>query len=71
MQNKLKPVTNEIIKDLNDCEIRTIMATGDNMLTAISVAKQCNIIPDNEDVFLADVKDYNGVDRIFWRITSG
>lgn len=38
MQNKLKPITASVIKELNDCEVRTIMATGDNILTAISVA---------------------------------
>jgi len=47
------------------------MATGDNILTAISVGKQCNIIPDTEDVFLADVKEIQGQEQIFWRITSG
>ena len=47
------------------------MATGDNILTAISVGKQCNIIPDTEDVFLADVKDIQGQEKMFWRITSG
>ena len=46
-ENKLKEVTNSIITQLNDCKIRTIMATGDNTLTAISVAKQCGILqPD-------------------------
>ena len=44
MENKLKPVTKEIIKTLNDCKIRTIMATGDNTLTAISVGRDCNIL---------------------------
>ena len=35
------------------------MATGDNVFTAISVAKQCAIIPINHMVFLGDltVKD--------------
>jgi cation-transporting ATPase 13A3/4/5 len=39
MENKLKPITSDIIKELNSCKIRTIMATGDNILTAISVAR--------------------------------
>jgi len=39
MENKLKKETNGVIKELNDCKIRTIMATGDNVLTAISVAR--------------------------------
>jgi cation-transporting ATPase 13A3/4/5 len=39
MENKLKTETNGIIKELNNCKIRTLMATGDNVLTAISVAR--------------------------------
>ncbi len=39
MQNKLKPVTTSVIQTLNVANIRTIMATGDNVLTAISVGR--------------------------------
>ena len=39
MENKLKNETAGVIKNLNECKIRTIMATGDNVLTAISVAR--------------------------------
>ena len=55
MENKMKPVTKEVIQNLQECEVGTIMATGDNVLTAISVAKQCNIIPARGTVFLGDV----------------
>lgn len=44
MENKLKPVTSHIIEELNHANIRTIMATGDNALTAISVARDCKIV---------------------------
>jgi len=44
MENKLKPATIGAISTLNTCNIRTIMATGDNILTAISVGRNCNII---------------------------
>lgn len=43
-ENKLKAVTPGIIEQLNLCKIRTIMATGDNTLTAISVARHCGIL---------------------------
>ena len=39
MQNKLKPATTAIIDKLQEAHIRTIMVTGDNVLTAISVAR--------------------------------
>jgi cation-transporting ATPase 13A3/4/5 len=39
MENKLKVETIGVIRNLNECRVRTIMATGDNVLTAISVAR--------------------------------
>jgi P-type E1-E2 ATPase len=39
MENKLKDATAEVIRTLQQCNVRTIMATGDNVLTAVSVAK--------------------------------
>ncbi|XP_071500491.1 polyamine-transporting ATPase 13A3-like [Diadema antillarum] len=44
MQNALKPVTTKIIKQLNNANIRTVMVTGDNMLTAVSVARDCKMV---------------------------
>jgi magnesium-transporting ATPase (P-type) len=32
------------------------MATGDNVLTAISVGRECKIIDPTAEVFMADVK---------------
>jgi len=39
MENKLKSITTPIISQLHEAHIRTIMVTGDNVLTAISVAR--------------------------------
>lgn len=44
MQNKLKPATRRAIETLQDACIRTVMVTGDNVLTAISVARQCRLV---------------------------
>ena len=38
MENKMKEETKGVIDILQECELGTIMATGDNVLTAISVA---------------------------------
>lgn len=42
------------------------MATGDNILTAISVALQCNILSAEQKVFYADMKD----DQIVWNVSN-
>jgi cation-transporting ATPase 13A2 len=47
MENQLKEATRPTIETLNNCNIRTIMATGDNTLTAISVGRDCNILTKN------------------------
>lgn len=57
MENKLKEATAGVITNLKECEVRVIMATGDNVLTAISVAAKCNIIDFSKECFLADVND--------------
>ena len=69
MQNKLKPVTVNIIQTLNEAKIRTIMATGDNVLTAISVGRECNIIEPDSEVFLGDVKREGDKDVVYWKST--
>ena len=33
------------------------MATGDNILTAVSVAKQCGILDETKEVWMGDIID--------------
>ncbi|TBU04174.1 vacuolar cation-transporting ATPase [Hamiltosporidium magnivora] len=42
--NKLKPVTESVLVELNEAGIKCVMATGDNILTAISVARQSKLV---------------------------
>ncbi|XP_039253906.2 polyamine-transporting ATPase 13A3-like [Styela clava] len=46
-QNKLKPCSTAVIRDLDNAMIRTVMVTGDNLETALCVAKDCNILKSN------------------------
>lgn len=43
-ENKLKNSTAGVIDELNGAAIRQVMCTGDNILTAISVARECHLI---------------------------
>ncbi|XP_077414643.1 polyamine-transporting ATPase 13A3-like isoform X2 [Vanacampus margaritifer] len=54
MQNKIKEQTAGVLRDLQQANIRTLMVTGDNMLTAISVARDCGMIGGHEKVIIAD-----------------
>jgi cation-transporting ATPase 13A3/4/5 len=51
-ENKLKERTAEIIEELGRANIRKVMCTGDNILTAISVARECNLIDPNAHCFV-------------------
>ncbi|XP_067879690.1 polyamine-transporting ATPase 13A3-like isoform X2 [Heterodontus francisci] len=54
MQNKLKPRSVSILSELRRACIRTVMVTGDNMLTAVSVARECGMIPQNGKVIVTE-----------------
>ncbi|GKZ62402.1 hypothetical protein AnigIFM49718_009489 [Aspergillus niger] len=51
-ENKLKPNTAETVAELNKAGIRNIMCTGDNILTAVSVARECGLISGDEQCFV-------------------
>ncbi|XP_067328818.1 polyamine-transporting ATPase 13A2 isoform X2 [Anolis sagrei] len=50
MKNVLKPETAPVIDLLRRAEIRTVMVTGDNMLTAVNVAKSSRMVEPREKV---------------------
>lgn len=68
-ENKLKPESRPTIETLSKARIRTLMCTGDNLLTAVSVARECSILPPSSKVtvfaghFTEDHKlNWEGVD---------
>ncbi|KAM9790634.1 LOW QUALITY PROTEIN: polyamine-transporting ATPase 13A3-like [Syngnathus typhle] len=67
MQNKIKEQTNGVLLDLRQANIRTLMVTGDNMLTAM--ARDCGMIQAHEKVIIADAVPPNDQNpaSIMWR----
>ena len=63
-ENKLKPSTPGVLAQLRDARIRRIMCTGDNILTAISVARECELVSQEDYVFVPHFKDGNTYGRI-------
>lgn len=63
MENRLKPETCRVIGNLKAANIRTIMCTGDNILTALSVARDCDMI--NEDARVIIIEANPGEDPKF------
>jgi Ca2+ transporting ATPase len=71
LEDTLKPGVPEAINDIHKAGITVIMATGDNKETAISIAKQTNILPQTykssksgeqlDNISLAGEEFYNAV----------
>ena len=58
IENKLKKNTKKTIEILNQAQMKMIIATGDNNLTAISVANEINLI-NNENLFSVEIENEN------------
>ncbi|XP_049627916.1 polyamine-transporting ATPase 13A2 isoform X1 [Suncus etruscus] len=52
MKNLLKPQTTSVIQALRRTRIRTIMATGDNLQTAVTVARSCGMVGPQEQLVI-------------------
>lgn len=56
LENRLKADTTSVISSLISANIRTIMVTGDNILTAVSVAKDCGMITKRQQVIIVNYR---------------
>ena len=67
-ENKLKAASRQNIETLKSAKIRSIMATGDNILTAIAVAKECGIIPKRNRVLVGELESEEvGKPELKWK----
>ena len=57
LENRLKPETCAVISGLKAANIRTIMCTGDNILTALSVARDCDMINEEDRVIIIEANE--------------
>ncbi|XP_065322767.1 probable cation-transporting ATPase W08D2.5 isoform X2 [Gordionus sp. m RMFG-2023] len=56
-ENKLKAGTKPTLRVLKKANIRTVMVTGDNLLTAVSVARESNMIEPDARVKVVQIDD--------------
>lgn len=69
-ENKLKESTTAVIDELNEASIRNVMCTGDNILTAISVARECDLIDKSAHCFVPHFDEGDALDpnaRLSWQ----
>ncbi|KAM3834869.1 putative cation-transporting ATPase 13A4 isoform 1-T1 [Vipera latastei] len=54
MENRLKSETRPALQELSQARIRSVMVTGDNLQTAITVARNAGMIPQGSRVILVE-----------------
>ncbi|XP_063775364.1 probable cation-transporting ATPase 13A4 [Pseudophryne corroboree] len=54
LENRLKPETKFVLQELNEANIRTVMVTGDNLQTAVTVGKNSGMIPGNSNIIMLE-----------------
>ncbi|XP_003476998.2 probable cation-transporting ATPase 13A5 isoform X1 [Cavia porcellus] len=57
MENRLKKETKPVLKELSEAHIRTVMITGDNLQTAITVAKNSEMILPSSQVIIIEANE--------------
>ncbi|XP_068809784.1 probable cation-transporting ATPase 13A4 isoform X3 [Struthio camelus] len=60
MENRLKRETKPVLEELSAARIRSVMVTGDNVQTAITVAKNAGMISPTDTVILAEANKIPG-----------
>ena len=66
LENKLKKASVGVIKELTNAQIRTVMITGDNILTAVSVARESGMVPHGEEIIQCKAEIVDGDPIVTW-----
>uniref|UniRef100_A0A2K6LA92 Cation-transporting ATPase n=1 Tax=Rhinopithecus bieti TaxID=61621 RepID=A0A2K6LA92_RHIBE len=60
LENRLKEETKPVLEELISAQIRTVMITGDNLQTAITVARKSGMVSESQKVILIEANETNG-----------
>ncbi|KAM4694337.1 putative cation-transporting ATPase 13A4 [Discoglossus pictus] len=60
MENRLKSETKDVLQELAMANIRTVMVTGDNLQTAVTVGKNSGMIPNGSKLILIEATEPEG-----------
>ena len=66
-QNQVKKDTKVNIDHLESSGCKLVIATGDNVFTTISIAEQCGIIKEEDDLFRIETVNYNNTSLIIMK----
>ncbi|XP_030217625.1 polyamine-transporting ATPase 13A2 isoform X1 [Gadus morhua] len=60
MRNLVKPETAGVIQTLRQAQLRTVMVTGDNILTAVNVSRSCGMVGSEDRVIFVQASPPDG-----------
>ncbi|XP_027442882.1 probable cation-transporting ATPase 13A4 isoform X4 [Zalophus californianus] len=60
LENRLKDETKPVLEELISARIRTVMVTGDNLQTAITVARKSGMVSESQKVILIEANETTG-----------
>ncbi|XP_063478053.1 probable cation-transporting ATPase 13A4 isoform X2 [Symphalangus syndactylus] len=60
LENQLKEETKPVLEELISARIRTVMITGDNLQTAITVARKSGMVSESQKVILIEANETTG-----------
>ncbi|ENN83107.1 hypothetical protein YQE_00532, partial [Dendroctonus ponderosae] len=63
LQNPLKSETVPVLRQFRNANIRTVMITGDNIRTAISVARDCEMVDSTATIYILNVTEVNNINE--------
>ncbi|XP_064135924.1 probable cation-transporting ATPase 13A4 [Loxodonta africana] len=72
LENQLKEETKPVLEELISACIRTVMITGDNLQTAITVARKSGMVSENQKVILIEADETSGSSSasISWKLVE-
>lgn len=70
-ENKIKKDTRKTLEAIKSASIRTIMCTGDNLLTAVSVARECGIFDQEvQHIYVPNFVEGHHESNLIWEEIS-
>uniref|UniRef100_A0AAR5QDR3 Cation-transporting ATPase n=1 Tax=Dendroctonus ponderosae TaxID=77166 RepID=A0AAR5QDR3_DENPD len=63
LQNPLKSETVPVLRQFRNANIRTVMITGDNIRTAILVARDCEMVDSSATIYILSVTEVNNINE--------
>ncbi|XP_063117313.1 probable cation-transporting ATPase 13A4 isoform X2 [Cavia porcellus] len=72
LENRLKEETKPVLEELISARIRTVMITGDNLQTAITVARKSGMVSESQKVILIEAEETTGASSasISWKLVE-